>query len=182
MGFGFRPVVCAALISAAAAFAQQPAGTPAAPVPSAILSAHKIFVSNAGADSGLFPSPFSGDPSRGYLQFYTALKATGQFELGSDPSDADLVLELQLTAPEGPTNGNKALGASDPLPMFRLVVYDRKTHFVLWAMTESVEWAVGQKNHDRTFDLALTRLLGDFLELSGKAAPPAPQPSAWPRR
>jgi hypothetical protein len=159
--------VCAALFSAVAAFAQHSAAS-AAPIPPAILAAKKVFLSNAGADSGLFPSPFSGDPSRAYVQFYAALKAAGQFELVEDPSEADLVLELQLIAPNGPSNGAKANGASDPLPMFRLVIYDRKTHYVLWTLTDSIAWAVGQKNHDRTFDEALSYLHQEFEELAGR--------------
>ena len=57
IGLGFRLAVCAALLAAVTAIAQQPAPTPPGPVPPAILTARKIFVSNAGADSGLFPSP-----------------------------------------------------------------------------------------------------------------------------
>ncbi len=75
---------------------------------------------------------------------------------------------LQLTAPYGPTNGSKQNGASDPLPMFRLVIYDRKTHYVLWTLTESVELAFLQKTHDRNFDSALEILVDDFEALSGK--------------
>ena len=169
--FGFRLAICAALLAAVAAVAQQPAPMIAGPVPLAILAAKKIFVSNAGADSGLFPSPFSGDPNRGYSQLYAGLKAAGQYELVADPANADLVLELQLTAPNGPSNPNKQSGASDPLPMLRLVVYDRKTHYVLWAFTESIEIAFLQKTHDRNFDDALTAVLVDFEALTGK--PPA---------
>jgi len=171
ISFGFRSIVCAALLSAVAAFAQQPAVPVQGPVPPAILAAKKIFVSNAGADSGLFASPFSGDPSRAYNQFYAELRAAGQFELVSDPASADLVLELQLTAPNGPTNANKQNGTSDPLPMFRLVVYDRKTHYVLWALTRSIEVAYLQKTHDRNFDDALSSMVLEFEELAGK--PPA---------
>jgi hypothetical protein len=167
---GLHTLLGAALLSAAvAAYAEKPVSTPAAPVPSAIHNAKKIFVSNAGADSGLFPSPFSGDPNRAYNQFYASLKATNQYELVSNPSEADLVLELRLFAPYGPTNGNKVYGASDPLPDFRLVIYDRYTHFVLWTLTESIESAVGQQNHDHTFDVALMAILSDFENLSGKA-------------
>jgi hypothetical protein len=36
----------------------------AAPVPPAIFSAKKVFLSNAGSDSGLFPHPFSGSQDR----------------------------------------------------------------------------------------------------------------------
>jgi len=172
-GFGFRLIVCAVLLSAVAALAEQPAYRLAGPVPPAIRAGKKIFLSNAGGDSGLFPEPFSGDPNRGYTEFYAALKAAGQFDLVDDPGEADLVLELQPIAPYGPTNGSKVNGASDPLPMFRLVIYDRKTHFVLWTLSESVEPAVGQKNHDRTFDDALTVLQQKLDTLTGKAPAPA---------
>jgi hypothetical protein len=166
-------LVGSAVLSMTAAFAQVPAPPAPGPVPPAILSAKNIFVSNAGADSGLFPEPFSGDPNRAYAEFYSMLKAEHQYELVSDPSQADLVLELQLTAPNGPTNANKQNGASDPLPMFRLTIYDRKTHYVLWELTESIEAALLQKTHDRNFDDALTDILLDFEALSGKAPPPA---------
>jgi hypothetical protein len=171
--FGIRiPLISLLLpfvLPAAFAVAQQ-AGT--APVPAAIRTATRIFVSNAGADSGLFPSPFSGDPNRGYNELYAGLKANGGYELVADPGEADLVLELQLTAPVGSThsmNTNKINGASDPVPMFRLTVYDRKTHYVLWAFTESIEIAYLQKTHDRNFDDALNAVLLEFESLSGKA-------------
>jgi hypothetical protein len=160
--------LCAAVLTAAAALAQQPASTPVAPVPPAILAAKKIFISNAGGDSGLFPSPFSGDPNRAYNQFYAALKATGYYDLVTDPAQADLVLELQLTAPNGPTRGSKVNGASDPVPMIRMVVYDRATHYVLWAFTQSIEIAFLQKTHDRNFDDAVAAILTEFEALSGK--------------
>ena len=88
------------------------------------------------------------------------------------PADADLVLELQLTAPMGSTRSmdvNKINGASDPVPMFRLAVYDRETHYILWVLTQSIEVAFLQKTHDRNFDDALTALLLEFESLSGKA-------------
>jgi hypothetical protein len=170
ISLGICTLVCAAILSTAGTSAQQSATTPAAPIPRAIRDAKKIFVSNAGADSGLFPSPFSGDPNRGYNQLYAGLKAAGQFDLVSDPGDADLVLELQLTAPNGPTNGSKVNGASNPVPMLRMVVYDRKTHFVLWAFTQSIEIAFLQKTHDRNFDDALSVILMQFEALSAKAA------------
>jgi len=95
--------------------------------------------------------------------------------MATDPSNADLVLEIRLVAPYGPTNGNKQNGASDPLPMFRLTVYDAKSHFVLWTMTSSVGWAVLQKTHDRNFDLALNDVVSQFLSIANK--PPLPAPS-----
>jgi hypothetical protein len=167
IGLVLRAVVCAASLTAITGVAQQPKPGPG-PVPPAISAARRIFVSNAGADSGLFPEPFSGDPDRGHNQFFAALKATGQFDLVPDPSDADLVLELQLIAPNGPSSGNKQNGASDPVPMFCLRIYDRKTHYILWTITASIEVALLQKTHDRNFDQALQSILFDFQRLTGR--------------
>jgi hypothetical protein len=133
-----------------------------APVPGKIYSAKKVFISNAGSDSGLFPHPFSGDPDRPYNQFFANVQAMGRYEIVGDPAQAELVLELQLSAPSGPQSPNKQNGASDPLPMFRLVIYDAKTHYILWALTESIDPALQQKTHDRNFDEALANLVEDF--------------------
>jgi len=129
-----------------------------APLPAKLTRAQKVFVSNAGSDSGLFPHPFSGDPDRGYNEFYADVQAMGRFTLVNDPAQADLILELQLTAPSGPQDPNKQNGASDPLPMFRLVIADAVTHTTLWAVTESIGPAVKQQTHDHNFDLALDNL------------------------
>lgn len=162
----------ALVFTAAPALAQMPVYTRPGPVPPALMSARTIFVSNAGSDSGLFPQPFTGDPDRPYTEFFQALRATGDFMLVADPAQADLVLELRLTAPYGPSNPDKQYGASDPLPMFRLVIYDGKTHFVLWTITRSVDVAILQKTHDKNFDLALSDILDGFLEIAGKSSAP----------
>jgi hypothetical protein len=168
---------------ASAAFAQQmPAYSEAGPVPPAISHAKNIFVSNGGSDSGLFPEtlpfsssllsqPFTGDAGRPYTRFYAALQATKQYTLVTDPNQADIVLELRLTAPYGPSNPNRQNGASDPLPQFRLVAYDAKSHYVLWTFTESIEPAFLQKTHDKNFDKALAALITQFLFLAHR--PPA---------
>lgn len=149
---------------------QQPDST-AAPVPPAIYSAKKIFVSNAGADSGLFPHPFSGSQDRVYNQFYAAMQQWGRYQLVSDPNEADLVFEVRLSGPNGPQNPDKAKGASDPLPIFHLAILDRKSHYTLWAVTESVSIAWLQKSHDRNFDDALGALVADVKNLSASAKP-----------
>ena len=159
---------CGALLCASACFAQVPAYTQEGPVPAALRTAKSVFVSNGGSDSGLFPSPFSGDANRPYSQFYAALKATGHYDLVDDPSQADLVLNLRLFAPYGPSRDEKVKGTADPLPMFRLTIYDRKTHYVLWTVTESIDIAFLQKTHDHNFDIALDAVLRDFEQVTGK--------------
>ncbi len=76
------------------------------------------------------------------------------------------MFELQLTAPNGPANADKQKGASDPLPMVRLVIYDRPTHYVLWALTESIAAAALQKTHDHNFDEAVANLVLDAGRLT----------------
>ncbi len=175
IGFGFRLVVCAALLSAAAALAQQSAYTDVGPVPPAILSAKKVFVSNAGSGgSGFFPDRFSGDPNRAYTEFYAALKAANQFVLATDPNDADLVLEVQLNAPVAPcmVEGRAGDFAVAPEFFFRLVIYDRKTHWVFWTINQGIAWADLQKNRDRNFDAAILVLMEKFQQLAGKPVTP----------
>jgi hypothetical protein len=133
-----------------------------------IFAAKKVFVSNAGADSGLFPHPFSGSPDRGYNEFYTGVRGWGRYELVAQPEEAELVFELQLLSPNGPKNADKQKGASDPLPMFRLSIFDRQTHYLLWALTESIEAANLQKTHDRNFDEAIAALVADLKRLTSK--------------
>jgi hypothetical protein len=147
---------------------QGASGFAVAPVPPVLYSAKRVFISNAGADSGLFPHPFSGDPDRAYNEFYAAVRGLGQYDFVMDPELADLVFELQLIAPAGPQSPNKQTGASDPLPMFRLVIYDAKSHYIVWALTESIDPALQQKTHDRNFDLALGNLTDDLKRLTTK--------------
>ena len=151
----------------AAIFAQQPVPPVAvAPVPPQLLNAKTVFISNGGADSGLFPHPFSGDPDRAYNEFYADVVSWGRYQIVSTPREADLVMELRLLAPNGPSNADKAKGASDPLPMLRLVIYDRPTHYVLWALTESIDAASRQKTHDHNFDEAVANLVLDAGRLT----------------
>lgn len=160
--------LCASAVVPACAQETQETQAPApvAPIPPGLLSAKTAFISNAGADSGLFPHPFSGDPDRAYNEFYADVVSWGRYRLVPSPAQADLIFEIRLIAPNGPQNANKQTGASDPLPMLRLVIYDQPTHYVLWALTESIDPAVVQKTHDRNLDEAVSRLMLDAARLT----------------
>jgi hypothetical protein len=54
--------------------------------------------------------------------------------------------------------------------MLHLVILDRKTHYVLWALTESIEQANLQKTHGSNFDQALTALTLDLKKLTTSSA------------
>jgi hypothetical protein len=150
------------LLLALTAAAQAPSSPP---VPPAITAAKKVFLSNAGSDSYLFPQPFSGDTDRAFRQFYATVQGWHRYQLVTDPAQADLVLELQCTAQASLPSADKVTSLAKPLPMLRLVIYDRATHFTLWALTESVEYALLQKNHDRNFDTAVAALADKLKNL-----------------
>ena len=75
--FRWYSLAWVALLWAVSTGAQQSPGAGEAPVPPVIFAAKKVFVSNAGADSGLFPHPFSGSPDRGYNEFYRGVRGMG---------------------------------------------------------------------------------------------------------
>ena len=85
--------------------------------------------------------------------------------LVADPSEEAVVFELHLIASYGPSAPNTQNGASDPLPMFRLLIFSWKTHDVLWALTESITVEFFEKAHDNNLDLALTALTLDLNRL-----------------
>ena len=159
------------LLMSTVAQAQMPAYDEPGPVPPAIATANTVFVANGGSDVGLFPYPFTGDEDRGYTEFYAALKATGAYTLVGDPSQADLVLELRLAMPHGVEH-------TIPLPQFTLAIYDRKTHYTLWTITEAIQTALSQKNRDKEFDASLNMVLSKFLRLAGKTPGAAAGPAA----
>ncbi len=158
--------------------AQNPAPAPPGPVPPAILQARSIFLSNSDSDRDLFPGiycegrelpyQFTGDDTRPYSEFYSALAATGDYRLAADPSQADLVLELQLRA-----HLNPATSTPGPLAELRLVVYGSQSHYILWTITQAVEPAYLLKHRDKNFEDAITNLLNQFLQVAGKLPVPA---------
>jgi hypothetical protein len=167
---GFFLSAIAALCLATAASAQLPKYTQAGPIPSELMAARTIFVSNGGADSWLFkveqfPGVYSGDTNRAFTELYAALKATGDFTLVDDPSKADLVLELSQT-------GASYVGSGGCGSTLRLVVYDRKTNYVLWTINQYVYLAFRRRTADRNFDRSLTKTVNQFLAVAGKPLVP----------
>jgi hypothetical protein len=159
--FDLRSIFCAALLSAVATLTHQFLNAQKGPVPSAILASKTVFVSNVGPDTEDMSAYVSREPNRVYDDFYTALKNSGKFEIIGDPSDADLVLE--------PRVANQRDGGA----YLTLVIYDRKTHYVLWTLTHRIKGCNSQKACIDNFDAAIPGLLLDLEKLAGKASPEA---------
>jgi hypothetical protein len=154
----------AIMLTAVPALLAQSAEAPAAPLPSQIATAKKVFISNAG---GLFDlNMVSGDRRRDYNQFYAAIQAWGRYELVSTPGDADLVLQISIVYIP------RQIGTDVvPFPSFRLALLDPKTSIPLWVMDEFLVDRPGlsmirEKNRDKAFDEAINKLVGDLKELT----------------
>jgi len=157
-----RTIAALVLFSACTLQAKDRRAPASAPIPSQILNAKKVFISNGGQEGVPGIGNFSGEPERTYNQFYAAIKDWGRYELVSAPSDADLILEVSLAVPAGIFKG-------DPyVPRFRLLVLDPKTHFTLWAFIENVDWAILAGNRNKNFDQGMTNLVNDFEKLASQ--------------
>ena len=153
-----------AMISSAVLQAQTEVA-PAAPIPSQILAAKKVFISNAGGE--LYPGFWSGGPYRAYNEFYAVIKNWGQYELVAAPADADLVLQISYADPIMLV----ASGSSINFPQFRLALIDPKAHIVLWTINEQARAMGGlQKSRDKEFENALNKLVDDLKALVAQPA------------
>jgi hypothetical protein len=146
----------------------QVAQTMPAPVPSQILAAKRMFVSNAGSETYGSQTYFrltryDGGPDRFYNQFYAAMKAWGRYELTGSPAEADIVGEVRFTSPVIEQNavliGDRS--SSDPVydPQLNLTLLDPKSRVPLWSLTEHIQPGRGKDADNRNFDQAVGRLV-----------------------
>jgi hypothetical protein len=152
--------VLAALLSIPLLAADKPNETvPPAPIPSQILNAKNVFISNAGGNLHTLPAyimSHTASPNGLYDQFYAAIKSWGKYELVSTPAEADLVLEISLYARD--YSGD---------PQFELKVLDPKTRVILWAFVETVPAGSGREaSRQKAWDAALDKLVNDFKTLA----------------
>ena len=98
---------------------------PAAPLPTAIASARKLFLGNAGDQE-------NADCLRAYNGFYQGLGSLGRFQLVSQPDAADLVLELHYEIDLGQSIASNDSRRS--VRQFRVVLLDPHTRVTLWSL------------------------------------------------
>ena len=161
----FLIVASIALLTVAIAAAESTPETPAAPIPTQILTGKKVFISNSESpvDSILEA------PNLTYNNFYAQMKSWGKYELVPSPTDADLVFEIGSVV----LNGQVRSGNSSSILQVRLTVLDLKTHVVLWTFTEQVEGWVRQSTGRKNFEQAMTKLVDDVKKLTSTPEAPA---------
>jgi hypothetical protein len=141
--------------------AQQSKSAPeAAHVPPAIEAAKKVFISNAGEDdlSGVVKDGlFAGGPDHFYDEFYQQIEALKRFEIVSNPGEADIVLEIQLTPIEVRSLSSAVL---------RLRILDPKTGIVLWSFYERAGTANLKRTLDKNLGAAIERIVSDVKSVA----------------
>jgi hypothetical protein len=169
---GILGLACVIALSVGLRGQQAKDAAPAAPVPSPIAAAKKVFIANGGVDGGsLAAFRALGDPDYPYNQFYAAMKTWGHYELVSAPADADLVMEVSFAMTM--TSGGDL---ASYVPHLRLTIVDAKTHFTLWSIAEPVQGAFRKATFIKNFNQGMTNLLNDVARIAGQ--PPAIPPPA----
>lgn len=154
--------LCIAAVVPAALQAEKRQDAPAAPMPSQIVAAQKVFIVNAGG--GIEDNMVSGGPNRIYNEFYADMKAWGHFQIVDSPREADLVLQVSLA----PT----IYGAAGHLSEVKLQLLDPKSSLLLWTFDEVISiHGIGTRGEiDKGVDQAIDKLIDD---LKAATAPPA---------
>ena len=119
------------------------------PVPSQMLTAQTVFVSNAGAP----------DDQRGfaiYSALYRQMVAYKRFQLEARPADAELSFAVSLSSPELSVTGSEIRA-----PVLRLDVRDIKTGIVLWSFGASVS----SRTLEKDLTAAVAQVVMDFDSL-----------------
>jgi hypothetical protein len=133
---------------------------PPAPLPSQLLTAKKVFISNGGLDVLAFEIFRKlGDVDQPYNAFYAAMNSWGKYALVTSPADADLVFEIRFIAP--------FVGYP---PHLDLTIYDAKSRFVLWTILAPVEGALRKATSVRNLNQGIATLMADLRSLQSQSA------------
>jgi hypothetical protein len=135
---------------------------PAAPLPSAIVNAHRIFLSNGGGSD------------LAYDAFYSAMKGWGKYQIAGSPDDADLIVELAYRVMDKGTrvwsstntyNGVTSIHSREITdPQLVLTIYDAKTKNSLWSTIDHRRLAHREKNREKETIKSAEKLVDDLKE------------------
>lgn len=154
-------VTVAGLISVPIARAEPLSSSPAPLVPIQVLSARKVFLSNAGLDGNSmvafnrFSNTKAGMP---YADFAAAMKSRGQYDCVATPADSDVVFEFRVESYIYSLNGLASYST-----FLSVIILDTKTHFVLWTVKSPVDITI---KFDQNVDTAVTKLLDSIKTLA----------------
>jgi hypothetical protein len=141
----------------------------AAPIPSQLLTAKKVFISNAVAVSDA--KIWTGGSAQPYNELYAALKSWGHYEIVTAPVDADLVLQISFSDTLSGVGGTTQSGPiSSNTTEFSVVVLDIKTHTILWTINEKTSMGHMQKGRDQALTASINALVDSLKALTAPLA------------
>lgn len=133
---------------------------PAAPLPTVITNAHKVFLSNGGGSD------------LAYDAFYASMKSWGKYQVAGSPDDADLIVELAYRVVDKGTrvwsttnsyNGQTNIHSREVTdPQLVLTIYDAKTKNSLWSTVDHRKLAIMEKNRDKETIKSAERLVDEM--------------------
>ena len=140
-----------------------PSQFPNGPLPSQIATAHKVFLTNAGADQN-----FPVDENTAYNDVLIALQNWGHYQFVSSPQDADLIFSLKDAAPITGVGGDADSTYSISSPTFILSIVDARTNAPLWTVTSPVVSYGSGKKEARWFTHSVNNLVTRVKVVAGQ--------------
>jgi len=138
------------------AFAKHTKDIPQAPLPSAIVKAKKVFLTNNGASD------------LAYNTFYSDVKTWGRYEIVGAPEGADLIIELSYHVNNNGTDvwsatnyytGKTQVFSSTAIdPELAFKIYDAASKTPLWAAIDHTGLARREKNREKEMIKSADRL------------------------
>jgi len=138
---------------------------PPAPLPAAIVDAHKVFLSNGGGSD------------LAYDAFYSEMKKWGKYQIVGTPDDADLIVELSYRVEDMGTrvwsstntyNNTTQVHSRELIdPKLILTIYDAKTKNSLWSTVDHRRLARLEKNREKEMINSADRLVEELRSRSG---------------
>jgi hypothetical protein len=131
-----------------------------APLPSVVVNANKIFLTNGGGSNLAYDS------------FYAQMKDWGKYQIVGSPDEADLIIELAYRVEQGGTriwsstntydNTTAIHSAQIVDPQLILTIYDAKSKQSLWAAVDHRRLARMQKNREKETIKSAERLVAEL--------------------
>jgi len=148
------------LISLNTFAARERKDVPPAPLPTAVVNAKKIFLTNGGGSN------------LAYDTFYSEIKQWGRYEIVGSPEEADLVIELAYRVEQAGTrvwsssntyNGTTQVHSAQIVdPQLTLTIFDAKTKNSLWSEVDHRRLARREKNREKEIINSADRLVQDL--------------------
>lgn len=133
---------------------------PPAPLPTAIVDAHKVFLSNRGGSD------------LAYDAFYQAMKSWGKYQMVGSPDNAELIIELSYEEVHEGTRVWSTANTYDNTtqvhsrqiidPQLILTIYDAKSKNSLWSTIDHRRLARLEKNREKEMINSAERLVDEL--------------------